>query len=180
MALAYAALAHHDEVVPAADEVAGGQLLDLHAIDGGGIELPVEGFQVPGFSKASLADAVLDAAFAPLVGLLADQGFEEFQMREVFALGLSRGRVELLGGQGNLQHLEVFEKTITKFPWIRLTPRAAGHLRKAPARREIGIPRWVGAVPADRSAGDAGGDALRRPGYPEPSCAGPGRPGFAP
>ena len=42
MTLSDSAPADHDQVVAAPDEIAGGQFLDLHAVEGFGIELPVK------------------------------------------------------------------------------------------------------------------------------------------
>jgi hypothetical protein len=67
------ALAHPDQILPAADELACGQGLDPHPIDGRRIELPIEVEQRLGFGETGLTDAAGDPALATPVGLLADQ-----------------------------------------------------------------------------------------------------------
>ena len=66
---------------------AAGQRLDPHPIDGLGIELPIEVGQRLALGEPGLADAVGEAPLAALVGLLADQGPQEFQVRHPLALG---------------------------------------------------------------------------------------------
>jgi hypothetical protein len=66
-----AAPADHDQVVAAPDEIAGGQFLNLHAVEGFGIEPPVEPLQGLGVRKASFPDPPRDGAFATRVGLRA-------------------------------------------------------------------------------------------------------------
>ena len=68
-ALADAALAGDDEVVAAADELAGGQGFDLAAVDRLGVEVPVEAFQRDGLAEAGLANAAFDGPLTAEVGL---------------------------------------------------------------------------------------------------------------
>ena len=93
-----------------------GQRLDLHPIDGGGVELPIEVGQGLAFRETGIADAVGDAPLAALVGLLADQRPQEFQVRHPFALGAGQHGVELLGLQRDSQRLEVLKDLLAQFP----------------------------------------------------------------
>ena len=64
-----AAPADHDQIGPAADEVACGQFFDLHSIKRLWIEVPVEAFQRGVLGKTSLPDAARNGALAPPAGL---------------------------------------------------------------------------------------------------------------
>ena len=61
-AFADTALANEHQVVLAADERAGGQFFDLHAVNRGGVELPVEAGQGVRIAETGLADALGNAA----------------------------------------------------------------------------------------------------------------------
>ncbi len=74
-----AGLTHENNVLIAANEVALGQGLDLHARDGG-IERPVEGAQGQGFAEAGVLDESFDAALAAQAGLIGEQSVEEVEM----------------------------------------------------------------------------------------------------
>jgi hypothetical protein len=80
MALAHAAPSHQHQIGPAADEIAGGQFLDLHAIEGLRIELPVESFERFVLREAGFPDAAR-------IGLRAQQQIEKLKMRKTFLLG---------------------------------------------------------------------------------------------
>src|ERR1017187_6611919 len=67
---------------------AGGQFLDLHAVEGFGIELPVEPLQGLAVRKASFPDPPRDSAFAARGGLRPQQQVEEVQVRETLLLRL--------------------------------------------------------------------------------------------
>jgi hypothetical protein len=60
----------HDEIAFTADEVAGGQFLDLRPLDGA-LEVPVELLQQTGFAKARVADMTFDGSLVSLVGQAA-------------------------------------------------------------------------------------------------------------
>ena len=77
----HAALPDQDEIVPASDEGGGGKFLDLNAVDGRSVELPVEGAQRLEFAEACLADAAGDAAFPALTGLVGDEQVQELLVR---------------------------------------------------------------------------------------------------
>jgi len=70
-----------------ADELAPGQRLDPHPIDDLGIELPIEVGQGLDLGEPGLADAAGEGTLAAPVGLLANQGSQEFQVRHPLALG---------------------------------------------------------------------------------------------
>jgi hypothetical protein len=72
------ALPNHHQVLVAAEELAGSQLLDLGAVDGWGIELPIEIAQVFVFPKAGLSDPPFDG---PLPA--ARRGFSQDELQEV-------------------------------------------------------------------------------------------------
>jgi len=81
------ALSHPDQVLPTADELGPGQRLDPHPIDDLGVELPIEVGQSLGLSEPGRADAMGEGPLAAPVGLLANQGPQEFQVRHPLALG---------------------------------------------------------------------------------------------
>src|ERR1035438_188848 len=85
--------AHQDQVIAAPDEIAGGQFFDLHAVEGFGIELPVEPLQGLAVRKASFLDPPRDGAFPARVGLCPQQQIEEVQMRETLFLRLGQQRI---------------------------------------------------------------------------------------
>ena len=64
-----------------------GQRLDSHPIDDLGIELPIEVGQGLALGEPGLANAVGETPLAAPVGLLVDQGPQEFQVRHPLALG---------------------------------------------------------------------------------------------
>src|SRR5208283_6175978 len=80
------ALSHPDQVLPAADELAPSQRLDPHSIDDLGIELPIEVGQGLVLGEPGRADALGETPLAASVGLLVDQGPQEFQVRHPLAL----------------------------------------------------------------------------------------------
>jgi hypothetical protein len=67
--LAHAAPADQDEIGTPADKVTGGQLFDLHAIEGPRIKVPVEAFQGFVFREMRVPDAPRHRALAACVGL---------------------------------------------------------------------------------------------------------------
>ena len=87
MAFSDTALSHPDQVLPTADELGPGQRLDPHPIDGLGIELPIEVGQGLALGEPGFANAVGETPLAARVGLLVDQGPQEFQVRHPLALG---------------------------------------------------------------------------------------------
>src|SRR5439155_17135475 len=98
----------------AADESARGQLLDLHAIDGLAIELPVKLSQRLAFVEAGFADAIGDAAFATLGRLRGDEPVQELLVRQTLPLGTGQDRVELRGGERHLEGSEVGQDAFTQ------------------------------------------------------------------
>ena len=111
-ALSHAALARDDEVVSAANELPGGQGLDLYAVDGFGIEVPVEAFQRHRFAEAGLANAAFDRPLAAEVGLGAEHVREEFQRAPPLLLRLGQRGIQFVCRQGDSQRLEVSEDAL--------------------------------------------------------------------
>src|SRR6266446_5937761 len=68
-ALADARRSRQDQVLPSADEGARSQFFDLDALDGLGVELPIEACQSLEFGEVSLADAARRTALAAQAGL---------------------------------------------------------------------------------------------------------------
>src|SRR6516225_294727 len=97
MALPDSALADNNEVVPAADELPGRQLLYPRPLDRPGVELPVERRQRLALPEARLPDAVGDGPLAARRRLLRDQQVQELQVRQPLVLRPGHGRVERLG-----------------------------------------------------------------------------------
>src|ERR1017187_1434365 len=60
--------ADQDQVIAAPDEIAAGQFFDLHAVEGFGVELPVEPFQGLAVRKTGFPNAPRDSAFPARVG----------------------------------------------------------------------------------------------------------------
>ncbi len=81
MAFSDAALADHDEVLAAADELTGGQPFDLGAVDRLGVELPVEIGQALGFAELGLANPPFDRTLAAACGRLSQDPLQEVQVR---------------------------------------------------------------------------------------------------
>lgn len=88
MTFSDAALPHHDEVLTAADELAGGQPFDLGAVDRLGVELPVEVGQGPVFMELGVANPSLDGPLPTACGRLAQKPFQEVQVREILLLSI--------------------------------------------------------------------------------------------
>jgi hypothetical protein len=112
-AFAHAALSDQDDVVVAANELGGGQFLDLGAVNRA-IEVPIKAGQGLGLAETGLTDAMGDAAFAAQVGLLGDHQVQELQMRQTLAIGARQGGVECLGRQGDLERGEVGQDLFTQ------------------------------------------------------------------
>ena len=74
-----AALADEDEILTSADEVAGGERLDLDPADGG-VEVPIELGEWLKIAEAGVLDAALEAAFAPQSGLIGEQAMQEVEV----------------------------------------------------------------------------------------------------
>jgi hypothetical protein len=71
---------YQDQIGSTPNEVSGSQLFDLPAVEGLGVELPIEAFQGFVLGEVCLLDATLDGTFAASVGLLADELIEKVQM----------------------------------------------------------------------------------------------------
>ena len=106
-------LADDDQILAAADEVSGGQLFDLHAVDTGFVELPVEVFERLDLVETGVADAAFDASLAAPVRLPADQQAQEVQVRQGFVFSTPQSFVKLFGGDGDAQRFEVGQELIT-------------------------------------------------------------------
>jgi hypothetical protein len=85
--LADAALTHQDEIALAANEVAGGQFLDLGPADGG-IEIPVEAIEGADLAEARFTNAAFNRSFTALVGQVAQETVDELQVRPAFSFSL--------------------------------------------------------------------------------------------
>ena len=64
-------------------------------------------------AEAGLVNAVGDAAFAALVGLVAQQSMHELQMRQALLFRAAQERVKLLGPQRHLQRRAVGQHPFT-------------------------------------------------------------------
>jgi len=109
----YSALSYYGQVVLAADELPGRQLLHPCPIDGFGIELPVERRQRLTLPEARLADAVGNGALPPARCLLGNHQVQELQVGQALPLRTSQGRVEGLGPQRHLQRRAVGQHPFT-------------------------------------------------------------------
>src|SRR5579884_1844770 len=142
LAFSYPALPDQDEIIPAPDEGGGGQLLDLDAVDGVTVELPVEGTQRLEFTEPRLADPAGDAALPALGRLIGQEQVQELLVRPGFPLGAGQHRVELLSAQGNLERREVGQDRFTEIGREcrcgvlrgRQRFRSAGHAGSVPPR----------------------------------------------
>ena len=109
-----------DEVLPAINESAGGQILDLHTLDGLGVEIPIEAGQGLDFGEVSLADAACGAALAAQAGLIGDEAVQELQVGAAVLGSLGQSSVQVRGHQGNAEHREVGQNAFTQvLPWRR-------------------------------------------------------------
>ena len=79
--LSDAALADHDEILAAADELAGGQPFDLGAVDRLGVEFPVEVGQALVFAELGVANPPFDRPLAAACGRLSQDQLQEVQVR---------------------------------------------------------------------------------------------------
>ena len=112
MALSHAALADHHEVLVAAEELAGGQLLDLGAVDRRGVELPVEVLQ--SLSSRNLASRIR-RSIGPLTAAcrrFPQDQFQEVQVGQSLLFGARKRRVEDLGGERKLERLGVVQEPV--------------------------------------------------------------------
>jgi hypothetical protein len=142
MALAHAAPAHHRQIGPAADKIAGGQFLDLHAVEGFRIELPVESFERFILREPGFPDAACHGTFTARIGLCAQQQIEELQVSKTLLLSFGEGFVHRRGLQRNPQRGEVAQTPVTQLGCRHLLhrgspfPPAAADTRLWSARRE--------------------------------------------
>src|ERR1039458_6234216 len=159
--------ADQDQVIAAPDEIAAGQFFDLHAVEGFGVELPVEPFQGLAVRKTGFPNAPRDGAFPARVGLCPQQQIEKVQReRETLFLRPEQQLVQPCTFQRNPQSRAVTQTPVTQrgrrlrrfhrgspfLPiaadtppwneWIRET--AGGSRRVAPARRPAAIPIRTG------------------------------------
>jgi len=107
--LADARLPDHHEVTFAADEVGGGQLLDLWSLHAA-FEVPVELLQETDLAEAGIVDTAFDGAFASLVGQAAEQAMSELQVRPAFLLGLAQQGVKRLARRSDLQGVQMVQQ----------------------------------------------------------------------
>src|SRR5260221_3608012 len=84
--LADPAPAHQDQVGVAPDEIARGELFDLHAVEGFGVELPVESLQNFLLRKVRFAYAARHPALAAGMSLGSQQLIQELQMGQALFL----------------------------------------------------------------------------------------------
>src|SRR6266540_1284239 len=112
MTFPHAALADEDEVLMAAQEVAGSERLDLDTADGG-VEVPIELGERLKIAEAGALDTALEAAFAAQAGLVGEQAMEEVEVSQTSVLTLLEGGVELLGSHGDAQGRKVGENFVT-------------------------------------------------------------------
>jgi hypothetical protein len=98
---------HQDQIGSTPDEISGSQLLDLPAVEGLGVELPVEAFQGFVLSEVCFPDALLNGTFAASVGLLADELIEKIQMREILFSGFREQYIQRFGSERNTQSRKV-------------------------------------------------------------------------
>ena len=154
MALSDAALPHHHEVLVAAEELAGGQLLDLGTVDRLGVELPVEVREVPVFAELGLPNPPFDGPLAAAGGRFSEDQLQEVQVRQPFLVGTGQRRVEDLGGEGNLERLGVVQDPLAKMlrrvrlglpGRCRLFLRS-GHRGRTPQRAGVDIPSRIAAA----------------------------------
>jgi len=80
MALAQPALSHEDKIVAPADEIAGGQLFHLHAVEELGIELSVERLQADRLAKLRISNPRFRAPLAPSLRGTEEQAIDQLQM----------------------------------------------------------------------------------------------------
>jgi len=110
--LADAGLADEDDVDVAPNEVAGGELFVLGALDRL-VEGPVEGVQRLVLGKLGGGDAARDGAVAAPGGLFPEQPVEGRQRREPLSFGDVEDVVERLGGDRDPEDRQVVEDPVT-------------------------------------------------------------------
>ena len=84
------------------------------AVDGLGVELPVEAFQCLVFGEVRITNPALDDAFTLLHGLAAEEPIQQLQMRPAALLGLAEHVVQLVLGDQHAQRLQVLENSLTR------------------------------------------------------------------
>src|SRR6516162_55682 len=181
--LAHAAPAHQDKIGAPADEVARGQLLDLHAIEGLGIELPVEAFQSFVLLKMCVSDASLHRALPACVCLRTQQQIEEMQVRETLFLCPRKQFLQSRGFDWNPQGEKMALAPFTQL--VRGSRRRLRcrlfHLHRAcsfvPAA--VDTPPWSEGPEKFAAKSGRGVPALRWPATPSRSGAAPVRPRYA-
>ena len=104
-----ATVTDQDEIAFAADEVAGGQFLDLRPMDSA-LEVPVELLQQTDLAEARVADTTFDGPLAPLIGQATQQTVGELQVRPTFLFGLGQQGVKRLAHGGDLQGIQVVQQ----------------------------------------------------------------------
>ena len=130
MALSHAALADHDEVLAAADELAGGELLDLRAVDGRGVERPVEILQILVLVELGVSNPPFHGPPAAARRRLAEDQFQEAQVRQPLLLGARQRRIERLRGDRHLEGRQVAQNPFTKVG-------CKARRRRLPGRRRL-------------------------------------------
>src|ERR1700680_241489 len=114
MTLPNTAPTDHDQVSPAANEIAGGQFLHLHSVKCFRIEVPVKAFQRFVFGESRFPDAARHCALTPCAGFGAQQPVEKAQVRVAFLLRPREEFIESCGLDGNSQRREVAQAAITQ------------------------------------------------------------------
>ena len=148
MAFSDAASPYHHEILVAAEELTGGQLLDLGAVDHLAVEFPVEIREVLVFAELGLSNPPLDGPLAAAGGRLAEDQLQEVQVGQPLLVGAGQRRVEDFGRQGNLERLGIVQDPLAKMlrrvrpglpAWCRLFLRS-GHRGRTPQRAGVDSP----------------------------------------
>ena len=103
-----------DQIGSTPDEVSGSQLFDLPAVEGLGVELPVEAFQGFVLSEVRFPDAPLNGTFAASGGLLADELIEKIEIRELLFFGFREQYIQRFRPHRDTQSRKVVQAPITK------------------------------------------------------------------
>src|SRR5580658_5238293 len=176
-----AAPTHHHQVGLAADEVAGGQLFQLHPVKCFRIEGPVEALHSFVLGKAGFPDASRHRAFPPCSGLGSQQPVEKAQVREAFFLRPREKFIQCRSLDRNPQRREVTQAAVTQRG--RLIRRLRLHgLHRLPWFHPTApdTQPWAESLMESGAISRSTVPALRSSTLPWPSAAWPGPPEYAP
>ena len=84
--------------------------------------------QIPVVAELGLPNPPFDGPLAAAGGRLAEDQFQEVQVRQALLLGTGQRRVEHLGGEGNLERLGVVQDPLAKM-LRRVRPGLPGRCR---------------------------------------------------